>query len=237
MSARAMTGQDSTPLSAGTDDATKPALPTRRGKQYKCGHCHELGHNSKTCPKRLSEAGNEAPAEQTTAPARRVGVSSTAVGTGAGQLSIEETALLQSRLDAAKLQLQLQQQRQQQLQQQRQKQQRELHQQQLLLQQQVRQQQLAVEQQKQQLAAASSVPILVVNPQPPAERIPPLPLEKALNTARLRVLEAEAAVSSASTADEYEAATRALHASVLSLEKIVLCAQECAAAASIANQT
>lgn len=41
----------------------EPAKPksasSRRGKQYKCGNCHELGHNQKTCPRR-AVAGSEA---------------------------------------------------------------------------------------------------------------------------------------------------------------------------------
>ncbi|CAN8073187.1 unnamed protein product [Agarophyton chilense] len=42
-------------------DPPKQKTPgsSRRGKQYKCGHCHELGHNQKTCPRRTSVA-NEA---------------------------------------------------------------------------------------------------------------------------------------------------------------------------------
>lgn len=30
---------------------------SRRGKQYKCGNCGELGHNTKTCPRRASGGG------------------------------------------------------------------------------------------------------------------------------------------------------------------------------------
>lgn len=48
----------------------EPATPkqktpgsSRRGKQYKCGNCHELGHNQKTCPRRATH-GNETPTIQ-----------------------------------------------------------------------------------------------------------------------------------------------------------------------------
>jgi hypothetical protein len=72
-------------------------------------------------------------------------------------------------------------------------------------------------------------------PRPVHERIPPLPLENALAEARRRVLEAEQAVAQAGTADQYESATLALDRTVLALEKVVLCAQRCAAAVRVYN--
>lgn len=44
------------------EEPIKPKTPgsSRRGKQYKCGHCHELGHNQKTCPRRASACGEAA---------------------------------------------------------------------------------------------------------------------------------------------------------------------------------
>jgi hypothetical protein len=73
------------------------------------------------------------------------------------------------------------------------------------------------------------------SPRPVHERIPPLPLENALAEARRRVLEAEQAVAQAGTADQYESATLALDRTVLALEKVVLCAQRCAAAVRVYN--
>lgn len=52
-------------VSADHDQQPKQKTPgsSRRGKQYKCGNCHELGHNQKTCPRRANH-GNEAPTIQ-----------------------------------------------------------------------------------------------------------------------------------------------------------------------------
>jgi hypothetical protein len=76
-------------------------------------------------------------------------------------------------------------------------------------------------------AAMSLAPL---PPRPEAERMGALPLDAAIAAARRRVVEAEALVTQATTAEEYEAAMGQLDASVLSLERVVMCAQRVAAA-------
>lgn len=87
------------------------------------------------------------------------------------------------------------------------------------------------------LVAAPAAPVpLTPAPPPPApvrpehERIGALPLGAAITAARRRVMDAEALVSNASSAEEFETATKQLDASVLSLEKVVICARRAAAA-------
>lgn len=82
------------------------------------------------------------------------------------------------------------------------------------------------------LVGVPPAPAVLAHPPPPHvpvrpehERIGALPLDAAISAARRRVIDAEVLVANAGTAEEFENATKQLDASVLSLEKVVLCAQ------------
>jgi hypothetical protein len=178
-----------TPVAAGTPTTTPNASSsTRRGKQYKCGMCHELGHNSKTCPRRLS-SGDESAAATAAAKGLTPPVAAALAPT---PMTVPSPALQAAAALPAPPHPLL------------------------------------------SPPAATSTPLppasTALSPRPESERIGALPLDAAIAAARRRVLDAETLVTEAQTAEEYEAAMSQLDSSVLSLERVVLCAQRVAAA-------